>query len=166
MLLILLLWTPLLHAQRNTEKAQGGFLQREDPDKILVRVHQRLIKIERFTSPKPLLFVGEISRLGPPCQGIQGICICKGAISEDVDFTIDHLLFGEHQDALVHTSYVNCSSSPLPAPPFTLHEKQIVYCELQPDFVRCFDPVKLTDERLKRVEAWITALRPREHATR
>jgi hypothetical protein len=102
------------------------------------------------------LFVGEIIRVGPHCPWARGYWVCKGAIADEVDFAIDHLLLGEHPDTLVHTSYVNCSSSSsstLPSPPFTLREKLIVYCEQQPDFVRCFDPVKLTDERLKKVEA-------------
>jgi hypothetical protein len=160
MLLIFLLST-LLHAQTNAEKAQLGLNHREDPDKILARAHQRLLKLERFISPKPFIFVGEIIQLGPHCQGM---CICKGAISQTVDFNIDRLLLGERQEMLVHTSYVNCSSSPLPSPPFTLHEKLIIYCEQQPRFVRCFDPVKLTDERLKAVRTWISAIPRRNNA--
>lgn len=167
MLLIFLVWTPLLHAQTNAEKAQVGLYHREDPDTILARAHQRLLKVERFISPKPFLFVGEIIRLGPHCPWARGMCVCRAAIEDDVDFAIDHLILGEHPDTLVHTRYVNCSpspSSPLPSPPFTLHQKLIVYCEQQPGFVRCFDPVKLTDKRLKKVEAWIAAIPRRQQA--
>jgi len=139
--LILLLWTPALSSQAAHD------------DSVLDKIHKRLSSSETLTYHNPIVFVGEISQLGPVYQGV-----CKEAVNQDVEFTISRLLFGDYPDSLVRTGYVNCTWKPLPSPPFALHARVIVYGEQFHHSVQCLDPVEFTDERLKKIESWIAAI--------
>jgi len=125
-----------------------------DDASVLDKIHKRLTSPEKLTYHNPIVFVGEISKMGPVYQGI-----CKQAVNQDVEFTVSRLLFGNYHDSLVHTGYTNCTTRPLPSPPFTLHIRVIVYCERFQHSVHCLDPIEFSDEHLKNVESWIaTAL--------
>ena len=139
--LILLLWTSALSSQA------------ERDDSVLDKRHKRLASSESLTYHNPIVFVGEISQLGPVYQSV-----CKEAVNQEVEFTISLLLFGDHPDSLVRTGYVNCTWKPLPSPSFTLHAPVIVYCEQFDHSVQCLDPVGFSDERLKKIESWIAAI--------
>ncbi len=132
--------------------AQAPQQQAPSDDDVLAQMQKRLATGEKLTYHKPMVFVGEISNLGPVFHGV-----CKEAVSQAVDFTISSLLWGDHPDSVVHTGYINCTWQPLPSPPFTLHAKVIVYCE-QIHTVQCLNPVAFTDERVSRVESWIRAI--------
>lgn len=119
---------------------------------VLEKIHERLTNTEKLTYHKPIVFVGEITALGPVFQGP-----CKSAVNESVDFTISRVLFGKFSDTVVHAGYINCTMQPLPSPPFTLHASVIVYCEQLP-FMTCLTPVPFTEQRQRTVEAWIAAI--------
>ncbi len=137
-----LLPNPRLHAQ-----VEGN-------DAALEKIHRRLANVERLESHKPIVFVAEISALGPVFRGV-----CKSAVNESVDFTISRLLFGQFPEKVMHAGFVNCTWQPLPSPPFTLHANVIVYCE-QFHFGGCLTPVEFSEERQKKVEGWIAAIPP------
>src|ERR1700730_6521325 len=139
--LILLLWTSALSSQA------------ERDDSVLDKRHKRLASSESLTYHNPIVFVGEISQLGPVYQSV-----CKEAVNQEVEFTISLLLFGDHPDSLVRTGYVNCTWKPLPSPSFTLHAPVIVYCEQFDHSVQCLDPVGVSDERWKKIEPWTAAI--------
>lgn len=135
-----LLPNPSLHAQ-----AEGN-------DAALEKIHRRLTNVERLKYHKPIVFVGEISTLGPVFRGV-----CKSAVNESVDFTISRLLFGQFPEKVMHAGFINCTWQPLPSPPFTLHGTVIVYCE-QLNFPGCLTPVEFSEERQKQIEGWIAAI--------
>jgi hypothetical protein len=137
-----LLPNPSLHAQV------------EGDDAALEKIHRRLTNVERLKYHKPIVFVGEISALGPVFRGV-----CKSAVNESVDFTISRLLFGQFPEKVMHAGFINCTWQPLPSPPFTLHGTVIVYCE-QLNFPGCLTPVEFSEERQKKVEGWIAAIPP------
>lgn len=120
----------------------------------LEKIHRRLTNVERLKYHKPVVFVAEISALGPVFQGV-----CKSAVNESVDFTISRLLFGQFPEKVMHAGFINCTRQPLPSPPFTLHSTVIVYCE-QLNFGGCLTPVEFSEERQKKVEGWIAAIPP------
>jgi len=72
-----------------------------------------------------LALIREISGLGP----VPYVLVCKQAVNQDVEFSISTVLRGKPPNAIVKTSYVNCSSQPLLSPPFSLHATVIAYCE-------------------------------------
>jgi hypothetical protein len=137
-----LLANPRLHAQ-----AEGN-------DAALEKIHRRLTNVEKLKYHKPIVFVAEISALGPVFRGV-----CKSAVNESVDFTISRLLFGQFPEKVMHAGFINCTWQPLPSPPFTLHANVIVYCE-QFHFGGCLTPVDFSEERQKKVEGWIAAIPP------
>jgi hypothetical protein len=139
LVLFFLLWTSALSSEA-------------DDASVLDKIHKRLTSPEKLTYHNPIVFVGEISKMGPVYQGI-----CKQEVNQDVDFTVFRLLFGNYHDSLVHTGYINCTTRPLPSPPFTLHVRVIVYCERFHHSVHCLDPIEYSDEHLKKVESWIAA---------
>jgi hypothetical protein len=124
----------------------------EQDDAALENVHRRLTNTEKLTYHKPIVFVGEIIALGPVFQGV-----CKSAVNQSVDFMISRLLFGKFSENLVHAGFINCTSQPLPSPPFALHATVIVYCE-QLRSLHCLTPVEFDQMRQKRVEEWIAAI--------
>lgn len=131
--------------------------QVEENNGALERIHQRLTNVEKLSYHKPIVFVGEITALGPVFQGV-----CKSAVSQRVDFTISRLLFGKFSGTVVHAGYINCTTRPLPSPPFTLHALLVVYCE-QRRALTCLTPAQFTEERQRTVETWIAAI-PRDLA--
>jgi hypothetical protein len=120
----------------------------------LEKIHRRLTNVERLKYHKPIVFVAEISALGPVYQGV-----CKSPVAESVDFTISRLLFGQFPEKVMHAGFNNCTWQPLASPPFTLHGTVIVYCE-QLNFPGCLTPVEFSEERQKKVEGWIAAIPP------
>ena len=126
-------------------------------DAALQEIRAGLMASLKYENPRPVVFVGEISRMGPAYHGI-----CKEAVSRDVEFTISNLLLGTYTDPLVRTSYIDCGS--MTSPPFTLHAKVIVYCDQQDNRMACALPAALTDENLKKVESWIAARQRHHHA--
>ena len=94
-----LLPNPSLHAQ-----VEGN-------DAALEKIHRRLTNVERLKYHKPIVFVAEISELGPVFQGV-----CKSAVNESADFTISRLLFGQFSEKVMHTGFINCTRQPLPSP--------------------------------------------------
>jgi hypothetical protein len=134
--------------------SRGLHAQVEGNDAALEKIHRRLTNVERLKYHKPIVFVGEISALGPVFQGV-----CKSAVNESVEFTISRLLFGQFSEKVMHSGFINCTRQPLPSPPFTLHGTVIVYCE-QRNFLGCLTPVEFSEERQKKVEGWIAAIPP------
>ena len=136
----------------------GNLRAQDESERVFGQIHEYLkgdIKARTFTSP--VLFVGEITSLGPVFQGV-----CKSAVGETVDFAVTELLLGDLSDDTFHNSYVNCTRQPLPSPPFTLHARVILYCHS--DKV-CLQPVPATPERVSAVRAWIDeARRPEDDA--
>jgi len=137
---LFLLWTAALSAQA---------LQ---PDAVLTEMHKRLASSEKRTYHNPVVFIGEITKLGAVFQGV-----CKSGVNQEVEFTISRVLWGDHSEPVLRTGYINCTRQPLPSPPFTLHAKVIVYCE-QARSAKCLAPVAFTDDRLHTVESWIAAI--------
>jgi len=138
-LLLLLLWSAALNSQAVNN------------DAALARIHKRLIDSQKFVSPTPIMFIGEINWMGPAYHGV-----CKVAVSREVEFTISQVLLGNYQDSQMRTGYPDCGE--LSSPPFALHLKLIVYCEQRVHSTTCFMPVEFTDERLKTVKSWTAAL--------
>jgi len=132
----------------------GAALHAQAPqnDAVLEKIHQRLTNIEKLSYHKPIVFVGEIIALGTVYQGV-----CKSAVDQSVDFAITHLLFGRFAGRVVHAGYINCTTQPLPSPPFMLHTPVIVYCE-QLRSQTCLTPVQFSEERQRTVQAWIAAI--------
>ena len=128
--------------------------QLEGNEADLEKIHRRLTNVERLTYHKPMVFIGEISALGPIFQGV-----CKSAVNQRVDFAISRLLFGQFSENVMHAGFINCTRQPLPSPPFTLHGTVIVYCE-QLNFRSCLTPVEFSEERQRKVEGWIAAIPP------
>jgi hypothetical protein len=128
--------------------------QMEGNEAALEKSHRKLTNIERWKFHKPVIFVGEITALGPVFQGV-----CKSAVNENVDFTISRLLFGQFPEKVMPAGSINCTRQPLPSPPFTLNATVIVYCE-QLNVPGCLTPVEFSQERRKRVESWIAAIPP------
>ena len=116
------------------------------------KIHKALTSTEKLRYHRPFVFVGEITALGPIFQGP-----CKEAVDESVDFAISRLLFGKFSGTALHTGYINCTTRPLPSPPFTLHALVIVYCEQQPALY-CLNPVQFTEKLQTTVEGWIAAV--------
>jgi len=105
----------------------------------------------------PLLFVGEITALGPVFHGV-----CKEAVNETVDFAVSELLLGDLNDDTFHYGYPNCTWQPLPSPPFTLRSQVILFCH---HHNLCEQPVPATPERLAKVREWMAeARRPEDNA--
>ena len=128
--------------------------QTDGSSAALEKIHRQLTKPERLKYHKPVVFIAEISALGPVFQGV-----CKSAVNESVDFTISRVLFGQYPEQTLRAGFINCTRQPLPSPPFTLHATVIVYCELV-NFFGCLTPVEFSEERQKRVERWIAAIPP------
>ena len=120
----------------------------------LEKIRRQLTNVERWKYHKPIVFIAEISALGPVPQGV-----CKSAVNESVDFTISSLLLGQFPGNVMHTGFINCTWQPLPSPPFTLHSTVIVYCE-QFNSYSCLTPVEFSEERQKKIKGWIAALPP------
>jgi hypothetical protein len=127
--------------------------QAADNNAVLVQLHERLISAGKSGDARPVIIVGELSRLGPVFHGI-----CKEAVLQDVEFTVSSRLLGSDSGPVLHTGYVNCSRGPLPSPPFTLHAKVIVYCGYAGAPI-CLDPVEFTEDRLAKVKRWIAEFR-------
>jgi len=133
----------------------GLYAQVEGNDAALENIHRRLTNVENLKYKAPIVFVGEISALGPV---FQGFCL-KSPVNQGVDLKISQLLFGQFSGKVVHTGFINCARQPLPSPPFTLHGTVIVYCE-QLHWVSCLTPVEFSEERRKKVDVWIAAIPP------
>ncbi len=136
----------------------GSLRAQDDSEHVFAQIHEYLngdIKARPFTSP--LLFVGEITSLGPVYQGV-----CKEAVNQTVDFSVTELLLGDLSEDAFHYGYPNCTRQPLPSPPFSLHAPVILYCH---HHHLCFHPVPATPERVKAIRAWMTeARRPEDEA--
>lgn len=126
--------------------------QVDHSDAVFEKIHQGLRNAEKLGYHRPIVFVGEITALGPVFQGV-----CKSAVNESVDFSVSRLLFGKFSGTVIQAGYVNCTMQPLPSPPFTLHASVIVYCE-QFHSLSCLTPVPFTEDRERTVEAWIAAI--------
>lgn len=121
-------------------------------DTVLEKIHKGLTNAEKLRYHRPIVFVGEITALGPVFQGP-----CKEAVNENVDFAISRLLFGKFAGTVLHAGYINCTTRPLPSPPFALHALVIVSCDLRPALT-CLTPVLFTEKRQRTLEAWIAAI--------
>jgi hypothetical protein len=128
-----------------------------DNDAAMKNIRKLLLSRSERTSNQHLLFVGVVETLGPVYEGV-----CKQAVDEYVSFRIVNVISGKHQGSQVNTGYINCTGRPLPAPPFTLHGRVIVYCEqMQSHSLKCLTPVEFSDQHLAAVRSWIAA--PVEH---
>jgi len=130
----------------------------DDSERTLGQVYKYLtrdLKSRYFANP--LLFVGEITALGPVFHGV-----CKSAVNQTVDFSVSELLLGDLNDDTFHYGYPNCTLQPLPSPPFTLHAQVILFCH---HHNLCEQPIPATAERLAKVRAWMAeARRPEDNA--
>jgi hypothetical protein len=136
----------------------GSLCAQDNSDRVFAQIHEYLngdIKSRTFSSP--LLFVGEITALGPVFDGV-----CKEAVNQTVDFAVPELLLGDLSENAFHYAYPNCTRQPLPSPPFTLHAQVILYCH---HHHLCFQPVPATPERVQTIRAWLAeARRPEDGA--
>lgn len=96
---------------------------------------------------RPLLFIGQITALGPVFQGV-----CKSAVNQTVDFAISEVLLGDLSEDTFHYGYPNCSWQNSPSPPFTLHKPVILFCH---HHTYCFEPLPVTPERLASIRDWL-----------
>lgn len=137
--------------------ALAQFGQVTDSDTAMRNIRKHLSSPSEQTYNEPLLFVGVIDALGPVCS----MCVCKSALSQDVDFKIESVLRGaiNGHDSQFHTRYVNCTGQSLPAPPFTLHGRVIVYCK-QVSHAECLTPVVFSEQRLATIQKWSANLSP------
>jgi hypothetical protein len=103
----------------------------------------------------PLLFVGEITALGPVPNGI-----CKSALYQTVDIAVSELLLGDLTEDTFHYGYPNCTGLPLPLPLFALHSQVILFCH---HHNLCQQPVPATAERLAKIRAWMAEARRPEN---
>jgi hypothetical protein len=126
-------------------------------DAVMADIHKRLSTpgYEATHDHDRILFVGEITALGPVFQGV-----CKGAVNQSVDYRVNDVLLGDPPDPIIHTGYINCTHVTLPSPPFTLHAKVIVYCfhNMSGKFFKCLSPLAFTEARLKQLKSWAAAL--------
>lgn len=133
----------------------GGLRGQDQSERTLGQIYKYLtrdLKSRYFANP--LLFVGEITALGPVFQGV-----CKSAVNQTVDFAVSDLLLGDLADDTFHTGYPNCTWQSLPSPPFTLHSQVIVFCH---HHHLCEQPVPATPERLAKVREWMAEARKPE----
>lgn len=135
--------------------ALAQFGQVTDSNTAMTNIRKHLFRLSERTYNEPLIFVGVIDALGPVCS----MCVCKGAISQYVDFRIESVVWGRYQGqgSQLHTGYINCTLQPLPAPPFTLHGRVMVYCEQVPH-LKCISPVVFSQRRSATVQGWLTDL--------
>jgi hypothetical protein len=122
-------------------------------DAAMTNTWKHLLSPSRRINNQPFLFVGVIEAFGPIYTGV-----CKEAVSESVDFRIESVIRGEHQGSQVHAEYINCTQQPLPAVPFTLNGRVIVYCEHVPS-LKCLTPVGFSEQHLATVKSWTGGLR-------
>ena len=95
----------------------------------------------------PLLFVGQITALGPVFQGV-----CKSAVNQTVDFAISEILLGDLSEDTFHYGYPNCSWQNSPSPPIALHNPVILFCH---PHTYCFEPLRVTPEHLASIRDWL-----------
>jgi hypothetical protein len=135
--------------------AFAQFGQVTDSDAAMRNIRKHLTSPSEQTYNEPLLFVGVTDSLGPVCS----MCVCKGALSQKVDFRIETVLWGKFKghDLQVQTGYINCTGQSLPAPPFTLQGRVIVYCKQVP-YLGCIAPVVFSHQRLAMVQKWLAGL--------
>jgi hypothetical protein len=95
---------------------------------------------------RPLLFIGQITALGPVFQGV-----CKSA-NQTVDFAISEILLGELSEDTFHYGYPNCSWQNSPSPPIALHKPVILFCH---PHTYCFEPLPVTPEHLASIRDWL-----------
>jgi len=81
--------------------------------------------------------------------------VCKQAVNENVDFKIETVVLGTFRGSELRTGFINCTGEPLPAFPFTLHGRVIVYCE-QSHSLKCLIPVGFSDQQLAQIKLWGT----------
>ena len=137
--------------------ASAQFGVPSDSDAAMKNIRKLLLSRSERTYNQHLLFVGVVETLGPVYEGV-----CKQAVDEHVSFRIKNVISGKHQGSQVNTGYINCTGRPLPAPPFTLHGRVIVYCEqMQSHSLKCLTPVEFSDQHLAAVRSWMAA--PVEH---
>jgi len=136
----------------------GSVCGQDEGERTLGQIYKYLnreLKSRYFANP--LLFVGEITALGPVFHGV-----CKSAVNQTVDFAVSELLLGDLNDDTFRYGYPNCTWQPLPSPPFTLHSQVILFCH---HHNLCEQPVPATAERLAKVRAWVAEARgPEENA--
>jgi hypothetical protein len=128
--------------------ASAQFGQATDSDAAMTNIRKHLLSPSRRTHNQPLVFVGVIEAFGPIYMGV-----CKEAVSEHVDFRIQSVIWGEHQGSQVRAGYINCTQQSLPASPFTLNGRVIVYCEQVPS-LKCMAPVEFSEQHLAAVKSW------------
>ncbi len=136
----------------------GSLRGQDEPDRTLGQIYKYLNRdLKNRIFANPLLFVGEITALGPVFQGV-----CKVAVNQTVDFAVSELLLGDLPGNTFRYGYINCTRQPLPSPPFTLHSQVILFCHYRN---RCEQPLPATPERLASVRAWVDeARRPEDNA--
>jgi hypothetical protein len=129
----------------------------DESERTLQQIYKYLnrdLKSRYFANP--VLFVGEITALGPVFHGV-----CKQAVNQTVDFAVSELLVGDLTDDVFHYGYPNCTLQSLPSPPFTLHSQVILFCHHR----LCREPVPATPERLQKLRTWMAeARRPEDDA--
>ena len=127
--------------------------QTESDGKVLGTIHDRLLDKGRIASDQPFIFVGNIARLGPPFEGP-----CNKGLGDVVDYSVSHLVWGKFTDPTAHAVYITCGHAALPAPPFTMGAKMIVYCEHPQGALTCLDPIPYSDDTLQRTQQWTASL--------
>jgi hypothetical protein len=127
----------------------SSLVQAPNNETTMANIHRHLSSTMRRTYNEPLLFVGVIDAFGPIYTRP-----CKEAVGEAVDFKIERVILGTPQTSQLRASYINCTGAPLPAPPFTLRGRVIVYCE-QRRSLNCLTPVEFSEPRLAMVGQWL-----------
>lgn len=92
---------------------------------------------------------------------------CRAGVEEKLEYRITELLWNDPDTyarigGTVGKGVVDCTLKRLPAP-FQVGTKMIVYCEAEPARGdRCLAPVQFTEDRFKKVQAWVDELKRKE----
>jgi hypothetical protein len=135
-----------------------AFAQNADP---LSAVHTRLQDHRRLAQDHAVVFAGEISQL----QTIPRTT-CKAGVEDRVAYRVTETLWVEPDSQvkpgyIVAKDFIDCGEKSLPAPPFAVGAKVLVYCRVRRGF-SCLPPIEFTDRNLHEIRTWLDDLRREE----
>jgi hypothetical protein len=135
-----------------------AFAQDADP---LSAVHTRLQDHRRLAQDHAVVFAGEISQM----QTIPRTT-CKAGVEDRIAYRVAETLWVEPDSKVrpgytVAKDFIDCREKQLPAPPFAVGVRVLVYCGVRRGF-NCLPPVELTDRNLHEIRTWLDDLRREE----
>lgn len=132
-----------------------------DSTQSLAAISKRLQDHRGVAQHRALIFDGEIVR----SQAIRRPT-CRAGVEHRVTYRISEILWQEPDSPetpgyTVSKGFIDCAEKPLPAPPFVVGTKVIVFCETRRRF-SCLPPVELTGKNREKVRSWLDELRTAE----